>query len=184
MSLKVSYLFNVFILIVSCSWLTSADATVLYKKVDKDGKVTYTDKPGDDAEAITVHTDRNVVSTPRMNSGSPQQSTDSEEENEGAAYEVFAIDSPADDQGVRANDGSLTIVVGISPQIQPNHSIRMHMDGMQVGQDQKIPYFNLANIDRGTHELVAMVINDETQEIVQTSKSVTFHLLRTSILNR
>lgn len=183
MSLKVSCLFKFFILMVSCFWLTSADATVLYKKVDKDGKVTYTDKPSDDAEAITVQTDRNVVSTPRISSSNPQQSNDNEE-SEGAAYEVFAIDSPADDQGVRANDGSLTIVVGISPQIQPNHSIRMHMDGVQVGQDQKIPYFNLANVDRGTHELVAMIINDETQEIVQTSKSVTFHLLRTSILNR
>lgn len=60
----------------------------------------------------------------------------------------------------------------------------LHIDGVHVGQDQKIPYFNLANVARGTHELVAMVINDETQEIVQTSKAVTFHVLRTSILNR
>lgn len=184
MSLKVSCLFKLFILIASCFWLTSAGATVLYKTVDKDGKVTYTDKPSDEAEAITVQTDRNVVSTPRMNSGSPQPSNDKEEKSEGTAYDIFAIDSPADEEGVRANDGSVNIVVGISPRIHPNHSIRMHMDGAPVGQDQKIPYFNLANVDRGSHELVAMVINDETQEIVQISKSVTFHLLRTSNLNR
>ncbi|MBD3654617.1 DUF4124 domain-containing protein [Kangiella sp.] len=182
MVIKVSFILKLSLLCIASLAATQADATVLYKKVDKDGKVTYTDKPSEDAEAITVKSNRNVVSTPRMNTP-PPQGTDEEEQQE-AQYDVFAIDSPGSDEGVRANDGTVNIVIGISPQIQPNHSIRLHMDGAQVGQDQKIPYFNLGNVDRGTHELVAMVINDETQEIVQTSKAVTFHVLRTSILNR
>lgn len=183
MSLKISQFFKLSILILGTFWLTQADATVLYKKVDKDGKVTYTDKPSDDAEAVTVKSNRNVVSTPRISPSTQNKSDDSEDESE-ISYDIFAIDSPTNDEGVRANDGSVNIVIGISPQIQPNHSIRLHLDGTQVGQDQKIPYFYLTNVDRGTHELVAMVINDETQEIVQTSKAVTFHLLRTSVLNR
>ncbi len=183
MLVKVSHLLKLSLLFVTALWMTEADATVLYKKVDKDGKVTYTDKPIEGSEAITVKTNQNIVSTPRINPGNHQQA-DNEEEEQDSLYEVFAIDSPSNDEGVRANDGVVNIVIGISPQIQPNHSIRLHMDGAQVGQDQKIPYFNLGNVDRGTHELVAMVINDETQEIVQTSKAVTFHVLRTSILNR
>ena len=183
MLVKVSYLLKLSLLFVTALWMTMSDATVLYKKVDKDGKVTYTDKPIEGAEAITVKTNQNVVSTPRI-SPSKQQQADDDQEEQGSKYEVFAIDSPSNDQGVRANDGVVNIVIGISPHIQPNHSIRLHMDGIQVGQDQKIPYFNLANVARGTHELVAMVINDETQEIVQTSNAVTFHVLRTSILNR
>ena len=183
MSFKVSVCSKLLVLLISTVSFSLANATVLYKKVDKDGNVTYTDKPSEDAEAITVKTNRNVVTTPRVNSTTNQTKTGDKEAQE-FAYEVFAIDSPNDDEGVRANDGSMTVVVGISPSIQPNHSIRLHMDGVQVGQDQKIPYFNLANVNRGTHELIAMVINDETQEIVQTSQAVTFHLLRTSILNR
>ena len=184
MHVKVPCLFlKLSLLFVATLWITEADATVMYKKVDKDGKVTYTDKPIEGSEAITVKTNQNVVSTPRI-SPSKQQQADEDQEEQDAKYDVFAIDTPSNDQGVRANDGVVNIVIGISPQIQPNHSIRLHMDGAQVGQDQKIPYFNLANVARGTHELVAMVINDETQEIVQTSNAVTFHVLRTSIMNR
>lgn len=170
MSLKASHLLKLSLLMISSVWLSSADATVLYKKVDKDGKVTYTDKPSDDAVMITVQTDQNQQ----------QSENNLDEISDGSSYEVFSIDTPNNSEKIYSHDGSANIVIGITPQVQPNHSIRLHMDGVQVGQDQKIPYFNLHNVENGTYELLAIVIDDETQQIVQTSKAVTFHLLPTS----
>ncbi|MHC9511549.1 DUF4124 domain-containing protein [Kangiella sp. M94] len=170
MSLKASHLLKLSLLMISSVWLSAADATVLYKKVDKDGKVTYTDKPSDDAVMITVQTDQNQQ----------QSESNRDEISDSKSYEVFSIDSPSNSEKVYSHDGSVNIVIGITPQVQPSHSIRLHMDGVQVGQDQKIPYFNLRDVDNGTYELLAIVIDDETQQIVQTSKAVTFHLLPTS----
>ncbi len=170
MSFKASHLLKLSLLMISSVWLSSVDATVLYKKVDKDGNVTYTDKPSDDAIMITVETDQSQ----------PQSDNNRDDNSDGKSYEVFSIDSPSNGEKIHSHDGSATIVIGITPQVQPNHSIRLHMDGVQVGQDQKIPYFNLRNVGNGTYELLAIVIDDETQQIVQTSKAVTFHLLPTT----
>lgn len=176
MSFKASHLLKLSLLMISSIWLPLVDATVLYKTVDKDGNVSYTDKPSDDAVMITVQTDKNQISNPARNSNNQPQS----ESSDGSSYEIFSIDTPSNGENIRSHDGAVNIVIGITPQIQPNHSIRLHMDGVQVGQDQKIPYFNLRNVDNRTYELLAIVIDDETQQIVQTSKAVTFHLLPTS----
>ena len=58
------------------------------------------------------------------------------------------------------------------------------MDGSPVGQPQTSPYFSLNNVDRGTHQLAVTVIDEDTKKQIQTSETITFHLLRASILNR
>ncbi|HEY9032154.1 MAG TPA: DUF4124 domain-containing protein [Kangiella sp.] len=175
MSFKASYLLKFFILMASCLWFSSADATVLYKKIDKDGKVIFTDKPSDDAEAITVQSNRNVIAGPRTNVSNESASKDDPKNPATIKYDVFSIDSPSNGESIQSQDGSINIVVGITPQIRPNHSIRLHINGTRVGQDQKIPYFNLTNIARGSQELTAIVVDDETEGVIQTSKPITFY---------
>ncbi|MCW8856656.1 MAG: DUF4124 domain-containing protein [Kangiella sp.] len=176
MSLKAPLLLKVSLLIISSVCLTQAGATVLYKKVDKDGNVTFTDKPSDDAEAVTVQTNKNVIAGPRTHSGDAPPSNANQTSEIKIQYDNFAINSPNNDERIRSLDGSMNVVVDISPQIRPEHSIRLHIDGARVGQDQKIPYFNLLGMDYGSHELTAVIIHDQTKNVIQTSKPVTFYL--------
>ncbi|GAA4358752.1 DUF4124 domain-containing protein [Kangiella marina] len=164
---------------------SSADETVMYKKVDENGKITFTDKPIPGSTPITIKTNTNVVDTPKPILR-PRKDSDesSEDDDKPFQYQVLAVDSPQHDQAVRANTGDMNVIVGITPSLQPNHSLQLIMDGSPVGSQQKVPYFSLNNVDRGTHELSVAVINDTNKKTLQTSQPVTFHLLRASILNR
>ncbi|AKE51293.1 DUF4124 domain-containing protein [Kangiella geojedonensis] len=165
----------------------AANETVMYKKVDKNGKVTFTDKPIPGSTPITIKTNTNVVDTPKPTIKPKTFSTPEElddKSQEPFKYEVLAVDSPEHDQAVRANSGDINIIVGLTPSLQPNHSLQLIMDGSPVGSQQKIPYFALNGVDRGTHQISVQVIDDESKDTVQTSESITFHLLRASRLNR
>ncbi|NVJ66402.1 MAG: DUF4124 domain-containing protein [Gammaproteobacteria bacterium] len=160
-----------------------AEEKVLYKKVDKNGRVIFTDKPVPGSKKMVINTNKNVMSIPK---GKTKSSTaveeDADKDKEAQAYEVLAIEQPSHDEAVRANDGNLYVIVALTPHLAREHCVRLLMDGATIGADQKVPYFSLTNIDRGTHQLTAQIINDETGEILQSSDTRTFHLLKTSIL--
>lgn len=178
-------LFSV-VLLISTGGAGVTKETVMYKKVDKNGKITFTDKPIPGSTPITIKTDTNVVSTPKpqVTQRQPVNNPDDNSEQEPFQYEVLAIDEPSNDEAVRANSGDLNVIVGITPNIQPNHSLQLMMDGSLVGTPQNSPYFSLNNVDRGTHQLAVTVIDKDTKKQIQTSETITFHLLRASILNR
>ena len=178
-------LFSV-VLLVSTGSAVVAKETVMYKKVDKNGKIIFTDKPIPGSTPITVKTDTNVVSTPKPQATRrlPTISPEKNNNQEPFKYEVLAIDEPSHDQAVRANSGDINVIVGMTPNIQPNHSLQLVMDGSPVGQPPPSPYFSLNNVDRGTHQLAVTVIDEDTKKQIQTSETITFHLLRASILNR
>ncbi|PXF64007.1 DUF4124 domain-containing protein [Kangiella spongicola] len=175
------------LLALSCgSIATSAKETVMYKKIDKDGNVVFTDKPIPGSKPITVKTDVNVVSTPKPAYKAPTISDSSEEDDDEKKfkYEVLAIDTPKNDEGIRANDGRINVIVAVTPNLRPNHSVQLKLDGNNVGQAQKIPYFNLTEVERGTHQLQAMIIDDDSGETVQSSDAISFHALIASRLNQ
>ncbi|GAA0205646.1 DUF4124 domain-containing protein [Kangiella japonica] len=171
--------------LASCSLAVLAKETVMYKKIDKDGNVVFTDKPIPGSKPITVKTDVNVVSTPKPTFKAPSisQPTEMVDEKE-FQYEVLAIDTPKDDEGIRANDGRINVIVAVTPNLRPNHSVQLKMDGNNTGQAQKIPYFNLSDVERGTHQLQAVIIDDDSGEAVQSSDTVSFHALIASRLNQ
>lgn len=175
------------LLALSCgSIATSAKETVMYKKIDKDGNVVFTDKPIPGSKPITVKTDVNVVSTPKPAYKAPTLSDSSEADDDVKKfkYEVLAIDTPKNDEGIRANDGRINVIVAVTPNLRPNHSVQLKLDGNNVGQAQKIPYFNLTEVERGTHQLQAMIIDDDSGETVQSSDAISFHALIASRLNQ
>lgn len=161
---------------------------VLYKKVDKNGRITFTDKETPGAKKITVNTRKNVLAMPKK---APEEynyeddldnDRDKKKKKKPFKYSYLAVESPKNDESIRANDGGIYVVVGITPQLKGSHSVRLLMDGSSVSEDQKVPYFSLSNVDRGTHELQVQIIDDKSQKIIQSSGSSTFHLQRMSLL--
>ena len=63
-----SIFFSISLILAGLPFGTSADAQTLYKYVDADGKVTYSDrvpKPGEKAEAVKTDLQANVVAAPK-----------------------------------------------------------------------------------------------------------------------
>lgn len=155
----------------------AAASAEVYKRVNPDGSVEFTDIPRNDKEKPLPHKPINTFKSPPP---ATSRTYDSERQAAPLKYSSIAITSPADDVAVRNNAGIINISVSLTPSLQPNHKLIILMDGNPVGETTT-GSFSLNNVDRGTHTISAQVEN-EKNEILIRADPVTTHLLRRSIL--
>jgi len=95
------------------------------------------------------------------------------------SYTGFSITNPTNDQGVRANDGNVTIHMSIQPALQSGHMIVLNVDG----EDGKLSSatsgltMELKNMSRGLHTVIATVVDKDGNNLIK-SEPVSFHVLR------
>ena len=164
----------------------AADAATsrIYRTTDEHGNVVLTDIPprdGESAEQVVLAAPNTFTAEEAL----PDAQTwiveeDGDVVEASFSYRTLSIASPQDDQAVRENAGNLTVVANISPVLQPGHIMRLLMDGSVV-QEGPQSSFELANVDRGTHT-IALEVVDQEGIVLKRSDSITFHMLRVSIL--
>ncbi|WP_415058552.1 DUF4124 domain-containing protein [Halopseudomonas sp.] len=166
--------------------LTSFANAQIYTWTDEDGNTVYTDKPNPNARQIDLPPINTLESTiPKM----PEELSTSSGQRDGQlndGYNTLQITSPANDEGIRANDGNLTLVINTEPPLSPGHLLRASVDGnlqqaAVAGNGQPSQQITLPELDRGSHQIVAIVTNARGEE-VQRSGAITVHIQRTSVL--
>ena len=172
-----------FTLILASLGLLSAAAladngrtTTVYRWVDPQGVVHYSDQPHPNAQKLEVRGAQTVSALPPG-----QPSTAAPEETQPAStavYDSCAIAQPADQQ-MLMNVYQTTAVVQTSPQLRQGDEIRLFLDGKQVRGPG--PSFTF-QVVRGQHSVQAM-IQDSTGQIVCETNSVTFFVHQPSIQN-
>jgi hypothetical protein len=98
----------------------------------------------------------------------------------GMAMAEARIVSPAIDEMVHSNTGSIRVIVQDVPrglQLQPV------LDGEAVSEPVADPAFDLRGVTRGTHELSVRLLDAGGREVHRTSP-VTFHVWQASRLFR
>lgn len=147
----------------------------IYKTVDKDGNVIFTDtRPVDEpSEEVKLRPITQMSSTPARRSGSSLQGEEGESKN---LYSHLEIIEPANDSTVR-EQGNFTVKVVTEPRVLSGHRIRLLLDGDVVGESKRKLSFDLTNVDRGTHTLTVEIV-DNRRKVVQSSSS-TVHVHRT-----
>jgi hypothetical protein len=97
----------------------------------------------------------------------------------GPTYSSLKITEPPDDGTLRDNTGSVSVSVEILPflQVEQGHRLVVTLDGQAATAPGVSTVFQLHNVDRGTHSLQAVVL-DQAGRTVESSPSVSFHLLR------
>lgn len=95
-------------------------------------------------------------------------------------YDSLQVTSPKHDLAIRENSGNILISVSLSPELssQHGHALEILMDG-QVLANSGPTFIDLENVDRGTHNLTARVIDEQGRTLI-TSEPVSFHMLRYS----
>ena len=151
----------------------------IYRKVDKDGNVIFTDVPSEGAEKIQLK-ETTTIQSLDVEPSSSQVPTRQEEQP--IPYKSVSIVNPQNDEAIRDNAGNVNIKVSIEPALYPGHEVVVYVDGEEKTSGAGTA-FNLENIDRGTHQLRAS-IKDHEGHILVSSKSTTFHMLRQSIIQR
>lgn len=175
--------------------VTSAQADI-YRSVDAEGNIVFTDEPGPGAEKIEVAPASVISPEPSITTGdeevdeilklSPETEPAVTEQAADAvpAYQVRII-APADDESIWVNNGNVTVSLIVEPQLNAERGdlIVLSVDGADVGQPQPSTSFQLTNLSRGTHTASATIV-DSAGSPLTTSATVTFHLHRTSVLNK
>ena len=153
----------------------STDATV-YKIVNPDGTVTFSDRPQEGAEELDVGTVQ-TISAP-----TPSASRQPVAQPTHPGYEVFEVSSPENDQTFRDNGGLISIQLILQPRLFRDHTISIFMDGKVLGGGGRSTSITLQNVDRGSHSVHATVVGKDGEQVANTP-AVTFHLHRTSTTN-
>jgi Domain of unknown function (DUF4124) len=159
----------------------TVQAAVIYRWVDADGVVHYSDQASPGAEKIVTagFSSSPAASGARNPTGpsaqAPQRSAG------GLNYAEFSITSPASEQTFFGDD-VVAVHLNLNPTLRPNQVITWHLNGKQLDFPPNAVSFALPRLDRGTYALAATITDQQTSES-ETSNSVTFFVRQPSALS-
>ena len=148
----------------------------IYKTVDEDGNVSYSDvAPADletraestiELEINNTYNAKDASPAPTNNSGNGSGGAGSIVSTgntpvsgaESAGYQNITISAPAPDANLRSNSGDVSLSISLQPSLRPGDQVRFFLDGKPVGTVNGTS-LALTNIDRGTHTLAAVVLD-------------------------
>jgi hypothetical protein len=156
----------IFTLIVS-----SAASAALYKGLDDEGNVVYSDAPFDEAEKFTPPP-ISVMDKPKAGAGGKAVE---EEKPAEFKYTQFDIVSPLNKQTIR-NEPELTVTLSLKPGLntEEEHTVWLLFDGKPLIKNSQKLTFNLGRVERGAHKLQAQVRDKAGKIIVSTRISAIF----------
>jgi hypothetical protein len=155
----------------------AVQAAVVYKWVDADGVVHFSDQPSPGAVKIyTSSSTAGTASMPRSQGGAPQAPRSVAAA--GLGYNEFSITSPVNDQTFFGDD-VIAVHLNLEPSLKPEQSITWHLNGKPLDTDAAA--FSLPHLDRGAYTLAATITDQQTSES-QTSNTVTFFVRQPSAL--
>jgi hypothetical protein len=164
-------------LLLSLIWLPhTAIAADVYKTVDENGNVTFTDSPDPTKKSEVVDLPPITAIPPTPNKTSPSSSYEPMNGKPEDPYQSLIITHPANDTTIRDN-GNFTVQVSIKPRLYSDHKLQLSLDGVTQGKAQRGTSFKLKNIDRGTHQLEVSIVDKKGSAIRKTNSAV--HIQRT-----
>lgn len=154
----------------------------IYRTVDEDGNVVYTDQPpSDDAEPVKLDP---ITTVPAIETDSNSERDVDDEEDEPAAprYDRLEIVYPTVDEAIRHNGGQVPFQLELKPEgveLDDGHRVEILLDGSVQGSGNSLTV-TVGPVDRGPHEVSARVV-DAGGNVLAQSQTVNFFLLRHSV---
>ena len=164
------------ILSISVFLISVSNAETVYKTVDAEGNVYFSDTKTENAEIIKIK-DAQIIDLPKIRSSDVSKK---EPIHDVATYSELVIISPKDDSTVRNSAGEIKINLNIVPELKQTDTVLLFVDGKQVLSGRS-PQLLLSNIDRGTHTIEAAIKNEPGDILIRSNK-VILHLKRMSRL--
>ncbi len=158
-----------------------ARATEVYRWVDASGQAHYSDQWEPGAEKIRIEESPGVSSRKPAPPGSAE-GPGQQPAQAGDGYQSLAITSPAQEEVLWNIEGQLRVSLQVSPSLQPEHGLRLYLDGTQQEVPAGSTDVQLKDVFRGVHTLRAEVVN-ESGQVQITSQPTTFAVRQTSLAN-
>jgi hypothetical protein len=153
----------------------------IYRWVDKDGVVHFSDQPGSDSAVLIRTVEPNTMDAAESSS-SMEASTGGDEqepqEPEVAPYQTLSIVSPTPDQVFFGGDAVVTAVAELDGTLRPDHSVVFFLNGNRHEAAGLSAEF--ANLERGSYFLRASILDQAGRPVI-SSQQLGFHVRQPSI---
>lgn len=172
------------VVVLAATLASTAALAEVYKRVDAQGNVTYSDEPLDGGEAIEVKPVttvtlpkadqvREIVERNKRDKGDKQPPSQ--------LYGKISFQSPEDKSAFHSGSGDVTFAVSSQPALRRGHLFEVSLDGQPIGQNAS-GQFSVNNVFRGTHEASVKIVDGQGR-IIQSGQSINFTIHRPSVLN-
>jgi hypothetical protein len=159
-------------------------AAEVYRWVDEDGVVHYSDQPHPGAEKLRIESapapgtrlPANAVAERR----GTEQAQDEQSSDPSFSYQSLTISHPAAEETLWNIGATLSVTLELQPALRPGHRVRVYFDGeaREVGGTQ----FTLDDVYRGVHILQAEVV-DVNGYVMIRSQPNRFYVQQTTVVN-
>lgn len=153
-------------------------AAEIYRHVDAQGRVTYTDQPAGNASPVVLESINTLPAT-----AAPAARQD---KSQGPApftgYESLTLAGVENNAVLRNPTAPVTVTARLQPRLQPGHTLLIHHNGQPANIDNGTSV-SVADIERGAHTFRAEVLDTDGKMLIQTYE-LSIHVHRASALRR
>ena len=161
--------------------LTGLVNAQIYKSVDANGVVTFSDTPpkGPQTKVEQIKTPA-TVNAMQATTIAPTE-TEARKGSNVQIDRLINIVSPMDNATIPMGAGIFDVVVDATPELGDSESVELYLDDEKVGEAQTALTWTLTYVIRGAHKLEAKWVTEDGA-ILATSEPITVFVLRPSIL--
>jgi len=153
---------------------TGLASAQVYKWVDEDGNVHFSDTPRAGATLVDMpRTPRPAPGVPTQSAAAATAGEQSVEAETPFQYESLEVASPGAEETLWNIEGVLNVSLAVSPAVQSGHQIFVYFDGER--RPVTGTSFQIQEVWRGVHNVQAEIV-DETGELMIRSRTNRFYV--------
>lgn len=150
----------------------------IYKSVDKNGVVTFSDTPPKEQSASNERIEL-PSHTNRMPSIEVPERRVSENSEVPVNPSLLIITAPLDNATIPMGPGIFDVVADVQPPLKEEEFVELHLDGTPIAPPQKTPAWTLTYVTRGAHKLEIRRVSS-SGKVLDSSAPITVFVLRPS----
>lgn len=166
-----------FLILLSLTTFSQCLQAGVYRVVDEEGNVTYTDNPPANDPSVETLDLPPVNTQPALQIPVTRKKND---EDETSGYERITIASPAQETTIPPGQLDIPVKVSLEPALKAGDRIQLLFDGQPYGAPGASSLFKINALVRGEHRIQAQVI-DHNNNVVISSGITTVYVKRHSI---
>ncbi len=164
------YAAPLFLAILTTALTTSGAHAEIYKSVDKNGKITYSDKPVG-AEKVE-ELDLPPINSQPATHAAPAVA-DSETDDPAMEYSL-AIVSPNSGSQIPMGQSQVSVSVSVSPGLHADHQLQAMLNGAPFGEPSSGTMLVLEYLHRGENQLSVAVIDADGNTLAESAPITLF----------
>ena len=170
-------------LLLLAGLVTGLAQAEIYKTINADGEVIYTDKPSPQGKKVKLPGLSTYAPSPEVTAQSIPRVRRGDQA--GSPYDEFSIQEPRNRTIIRNNLGIVDVTVALKPALKDKdkHRIQYILDKELYGPAIAKTTIRISNLPRGRHTLSARLV-DRKNNVLTSTSTIVFNMRRHSVLHK